>query len=385
MKSRERVLKAINFEEPDRVPIDLGGTTGASGIHLAAYKNLKSALGFPEEEPKCCDVMQQLALVEPEVLEKLHGDVIQLSPVSLESEWTPYPLYRNISPRLPAALNLQKNNGEWVLKNKAGKIFLKPDSSWYFDAQDGLSWFSYEYDLTDEFLDRLRVRAKSLYENTDFAIGANFGGGFGNLGDPEFLMDIITEPEKINEEMDKQCDSLIKKYKLLNEAIGDYVFCFVFANDFGSQNAPMISPETFDSTFKKHYKKFTDWLHTETDVKLFLHSCGAVEPLMESFIEMGVDILNPVQTSANGMEPEKLKEKYGGRIVFWGGGCDTQNVLGFKPQEKLIEHVKERIKIFAPGGGFIFNQVHAIQPAVLPEEIIAMFQTAYEFGKYPVI
>ena len=146
----------------------------------------------------------------------------------------------------------------------------------------------------------------------------------------------------------------------------------------------MMAPELFAERIAPHYRRFTDWLHAETDWKLYLHSCGAIEPLIESLIGAGVDILNPVQTSAEGMDPHLLKKRYGGRIVFWGGGCDTQRILGFASPEEIREHVRERIRIFAPGGGFVFNQVHAIQATVPPEHIEAMLGAARQYGEYPI-
>ena len=198
------------------------------------------------------------------------------------------------------------------------------------------------------------------------------------------MMDLMLEPEKIGDMLAQRCDDLIKKYTLLHQAIGEYTFCIVFADDFGSQNAPMLSPDIFHERIAPHYKKFTSWLHSKTNWKLFLHSCGAIEPLIADIVEMGADILNPVQISATGMDPVKLKEKYGRKIVFWGGGCDTQNILGKADKNTLEEHVKNLIRIFAPGGGFVFNQVHAIQPLVSPEDICAVFETAFKYGQYPI-
>jgi uroporphyrinogen decarboxylase len=133
---------------------------------------------------------------------------------------------------------------------------------------------------------------------------------------------------------------------------------------------------------KPHYRKLCDWIHTHTDWKVFLHCCGSVYNLIPHFIEAGVDILNPVQTSAANMEPARLKEQSGDRLVFWGGGCDTQSVLGNAKPEEIREHVRERLKIFSPGGGYVFNQIHNIQANVPPENILAMFDAAYEFGAY---
>ncbi len=382
MKSRERVLRAVNFQETDRLPVDLGGTTGASGIHVIAYHALKKALGL-DPKVRCGDVMQMLAIVEDEIRERLGLDVVQLSPLSFHKAWAPVPIFDKMGSDLllPAGLDITKGaDASWTLKSRSGASFSKPESSYYFDADDGKGWFSYPYELTDDYLKSLSKNAQELYETTDYAIALNYGGNFGS-SDPDFLMDLIAEPEQVEEALSKKCDALIAKYSLLNDAVGDRCFCIVFADDFGSQAAPMIGPEIFRERIAPHYKRFTDWLHSKTPWKLFLHSCGAIEPLMEDFVVMGVDILNPIQTSANGMDPALLKRKYGGRIVFWGGGCDTQRVLGFKSKEEVAEHVRERVGILATGGGFVFNQVHAIQPTVDAESILAMFDAVRECGR----
>jgi len=384
MTSRERIEKAINFQEPDRVPIDLAGTTGASGIHVLAYDKLQRHLGFPGGRVKCDDLMQQLAVLSPEVRQRLHVDTFPIDLTCVAKRWHACSLYDGLDIRVPIQPDMQQlADGSWLLKDKAGHEFLKPPHSYYFDARDGQSWYSFGIPLTDELLQDLADYTRQLYLGTDLALSAKFGGGFfGNT--PDFLMDLATEPERIDAQNAAQCDALIARYQRLHQAIGKYTFCVIFADDFGTQNAPMISPDMFRERMMPHYRRFTDWLHTHTNWKLFLHSCGAIEPLIESFIEMGVDILNPVQTSANGMDPMLLKQKYGGRIVFWGGGCDTQRVLGFRSPTEVSEHVRERVRIFAPGGGFIFNQVHAIQATVDPESICAMFDTAFDCGRYPI-
>jgi uroporphyrinogen decarboxylase len=385
MTSRERVLKTINFKEPDRVPIDLGGTTGASGIHLLAYNNLKKHLGLTSGIVRCNDIMQQLAVIESEIMQRLHLDVIQIGPTTFSDTWNSYPLYDSLNVQMPGKLDLAKHkDNTWLLKDCSGNKFIKPDTSYYFDAEDGQSWFNFNTDLTDEYLTDLQKNTKALYENTDFALSAKFGAAFGSTADPEFLMALIMEPDRIDDMLGEQCEQAIKQLNLINQAIGEYVFCVVAANDLGTQRSLLLSPDLFRERLMPHHQKYTDWLHTNTDMKYFLHSCGAIEPLIESLIEMGVDILNPIQTSADGMDPVKLKEKYAGRIVFWGGGCDTQHVLGQKSTEELIEHVKERIRIFAPGGGFVFNQVHAIQANISPQDICTIFDAAYQYGEYPV-
>ena len=386
MNSRQRVLTALAFKEADRVPIDLGGTTGASGIHVIACHNLKKYLGIGGPV-KCNDVMQQLTQMEEIIRERLHIDVIQVNALAFHKEWAPLSLHSrpdDMDVLYPAGLDIQtRTDGSRLLKNSAGQRFLMPPGAYYFDAEDGKSWFSWPYDLTDENLAALQRNTRRIYEETDYAIAANFGGNFFSV-EPEFMMDLMLEPEKIGDMLAQRCDDLIKKYTLLHQAIGEYTFCISFADDFGSQNAPMLSPDIFRERIAPHYKKFTSWLHSKTDWKLYLHSCGAIEPLIDSIIEMGTDILNPVQISATGMDPAKLKEKYGRKIVFWGGGCDTQNILGKADKTALEEHVINLIRIFAPGGGFVFNQVHAIQPLVPPEDICTVFETAFKYGQYPV-
>ncbi len=386
MNSRERVWKAVNFEEPDRVPLDLGGSTGAAGIHVLAYDRLRAHLGLPSGRVRCSDVMQQLALVEPEIRDRFDLDVIRIAPETFCETWTPHPLFEGLTVDLPGEPDLARDPEHgWLLRNGAGKEFAMPEGSYYFDARDGRGWYSYAPELTDEYLDYLAERTRALYESTDCALAAGFGGcAFGQADNPDFLMDLAAEPEKVADDLGRACDAAIERWKRLDQAIGPYVFCAVAAMDYGTQRAPMIGPDMFREQIQPHYRRFTDWLHANTALKYFLHSCGAVEPLIESFIEMGVDILNPVQTSADGMDPAELKRKYGGRIVFWGGGCDTQNVLGFKSPEEVADHVRERVRLFAPGGGFVFNQVHAIQATVSPESVCALFDAAREAGAYPV-
>ena len=383
MTSRERVLKAVNFEESDRVPIDLGGSTGASGIHVVAYNNLLEHLGLPTGTVQSNDVMQQLAVVDETVRQRFHTDVLRIDAVTFASDRFSYLLFDGLDVEFPRELDLSRlDDGGWVLRDAAGKRYVKPPDGLYFDAEDGRGWYGFGMPMTDEALDELAQNTRELYESTEFALTAGFGGAFASY-QPDFLMALMTEPARIQDELSRRCDALIEKYRLINEAIGAYTFCVVFADDHGTQNGPMMSPDMFAEQIAPHYKRLADWLHAETDQKLYLHSCGAVEPLIETYIQSGVDILNPVQTSAAGMEPEVLKEKYGGRIVFWGGGCDTQSVLGFSTPEEIAEHVKERVRIFAPGGGFVFNQVHVIQASVPPDQICAMFDAAFEYGSYP--
>jgi uroporphyrinogen decarboxylase len=381
MNSRERVYKVIRFEEPDRVPVDLGGTSGASGIHVIAYRNLKKHLGLPHKVIRSNDAMQQLAMIEPEIMDRLHVDVMQISTALVAENWYDYPLFQDLSVSFPLKLNIKRESDGWLLKDNDGNLYRKPDSSLYFDSTDGCHWYSTDLPLTDENLSALQKKVKDIYESTEYALAGKFGGSFFETN-PEFLMDLMTEQDKVNELLSKRCDQLIEKIKRVNQAFGRYMFCIVFADDFGAQNAPLLSPDIFREMIVPHYKRFSAWLHANTELKLYLHSCGAIMPLLDDIVGMGIDILNPVQTSAAMMDPKVLKAKYGRKIVFNGGGCDTQSVLGFKSKDELEEHVRERLRVFSPGGGFIFNQVHAIQANVSPESILTLFDTVHKSENY---
>ncbi|MBI5831922.1 MAG: hypothetical protein HZB16_06345 [Armatimonadetes bacterium] len=384
MTSRERVLTACAHRQPDRVPIDLGGGSGASGIHVLAYDRLRAHLGLAHGTVRCNDLMQQLAVVEGDIYERFGLDVMAIDGTCVLRDWETYPLFDGLRVELPAGLDLQRQaDGEWRFQDAAGRLYRKPTRSYYFDAADGMGWHNLSPALTDEVLEQIRERAATLYRETDLALTARFGGGFSSHH-PRFLMDLVLEPARVEDELARRCDQLIAHYGRIHQAIGDFTFCAVFADDLGTQQGPMMSPDLFGCAIAPHYRRFTDWLHQHTNWQLHLHSCGAIEPLMATLADVGVDILNPIQTSAAGMDPAELKRKYGHRLTFWGGGCDTQRVLGFASPDEVADHVRERVAILAPGGGFVFNQVHVVQATVDPASIEAMLDTARASGVYPI-
>jgi uroporphyrinogen-III decarboxylase len=197
----------------------------------------------------------------------------------------------------------------------------------------------------------------------------------------EWLMMLLSEKETCHELMGRSVEATIRCLELVNQAAGDYCFAWgIAADDSGTQRGEFINPELWAEMIKPHYARLCDWIHRRTKMKTFFHCCGSIYHLIPHLIEAGVDILNPVQTSAANMDPRRLKEEFEGRIVFWGGGCDTQSVLPGSTPEQVREHVRERLEVFAPGGGFVFNQVHNVQANVPPENVAAMLDAAYEFG-----
>ncbi|MCK5801644.1 MAG: hypothetical protein KAI66_02370 [Lentisphaeria bacterium] len=411
MTSRERVLRTVNFQKADRVPIDLGALK-ASCIGVKAYNRVKAELGI-HDDTRIWDPTFMIASVEEAVLQRFHVDVVPLDISSAEfdlmpdSEWHPKTLYPGAEGLLPPGTRIGTDSeGDWVRLDQDGKptSYHMPREGYYFDdtsfnelgAMIDPSAFQPVTGFSDAQLEALQKRGKFLYDNTDYAM-LGWGGGVCFLGlslitdrlsnvtmglPSEWMIMLMTEKETCHEMMDKSVDASIQCLKQLHDAVGDTCFAWgIAADDSGTQRGEFINPELWAEMIKPHYAKLCDWVHQNTNWKTFLHSCGSIYHLIPHMIEAGVDILNPIQTSAANMEPERLKEEFGGKVVIWGGGCDTQHILPTATPEEVREHVRERLAIFAPGGGYVFNQVHNIQPNVPPENVIAMLDAAYEFGQ----
>jgi uroporphyrinogen decarboxylase len=235
--------------------------------------------------------------------------------------------------------------------------------------------------ISDEDLKFLEMRAKSLYENTDFAIMANYGGNIleaGNTlrGFTRFMMDLARGGAFVEDLIGGIVETQFSNLSLYLEAVGNYVQIIQFGDDLGMQDRPMMSRNMYQKYLMPGHQKLFQHVHQNSTCAVFLHSCGSIYPLIPDLIAAGVDILNPVQTSAKNMDPKQLKDEFGDQITFWGGGCDTQHVLPFAGPDEVAQHVRERVEIFAPGGGFVFNPIHNIQADVPPENIISMFDTA---------
>lgn len=410
MTSRERVLRAVNFQETDRIPIDLGAMK-ASTISVKAYNQLKSILGI-NTVTRIWDPRFMIASVEEEIMRRFHLDVVPLdissavSDIRPDKDWIPMTLYKGAQGIMPPGTKIGSDSeGRWVLldKNSNQTSYRMPREGYYFDdiyfnepgATIDPSRFQPEDGFTDEQLKALQMRGKFLYENTDYAM-LGWGGGVCFLGlslitnrlsnvtmglPSEWMVMLMNEKETCHEMMDKLVEASIKCFSQLHDAVGDYCFAWgIASDDSGTQRSEFISPELWAEMIKPHYSKLCAWIHQNTSWKTFLHSCGSIYHLIPHMIEAGVDILNPIQTSAANMEPTRLKKEFGGKIVFWGGGCDTQNILPNASPEEIREHVRERLSIFKPGGGFVFNQVHNIQPNVPAENIVAMLDAAYEYS-----
>ena len=407
MTSRERVAKALNFEKPDRVPIDLGAMR-ASGIAAVAYEKLKKRIGL-DSPIKLIDSMQLLAEVETQVLEHFHIDVMPLDvsmgvwPLSQASEGVEKRLFSGTQVYFRPGTNIREEpNGDWLLCDEKGECFAgMPKDGHYFDfrrptmaGQIDPDKFKPRDTIPDEELQAIQTLSNHLYTNTDKAI-LGWGGSISLMGLSALLSDnitqgsldvwlamLMTEKQTANEMMGRAVDASIKCLSQYNQAMGNYCTIWgVASDDAGTQRSELISPDLFSEMIKPHYKRLCDWVHANTNWKTFLHSCGCIHDYIEHWIEAGIDVLNPVQISASKMEPTGLVEEFGGRVVFWGGGCDTQKILPLGTPEEIREHVRKNIKTFNSKGGYVFTQVHNIQPDVPVENIEAMLEAAYEFGK----
>ena len=403
MTSRERVQAVLAGNEPDRVPIDCGGTeeTGLTGI---AYNSLKRHIGLTGGRTRIFHVYMQLADVEEPVRERFAGDVVRLS---FEAKrWKQGELADGSACEVPEGWNtVRMPDGSEALMGADGKPLIKrlPGAAWFspigpicpliqepgdiakYDQLlrmlDRSPWF-------DETLDDLVARARQIREQTDYAIAGVFGGHIyaqAQLirGIDNFMCDLLADETLARALMDNLAEWHIEEFERYCAALAPYLDIVCVADDLGAQQGPQLDPEMFRKVVKPYMGKLYGFMKKRMNgAKLFLHSCGSVYQLIPDFIEMGVDILNPVQVSAADMDSKRLKAEFGDDIIFWGGGCDTQNVLPNGSVEDVREEVKRRVDDFASGGGFVFTQVHNIQPGVPPENIVAMFDTALEAGTY---
>jgi len=239
--------------------------------------------------------------------------------------------------------------------------------------------------LSNQRLDRLHARARSLYEETDYAILGGFGGNILEAGQflrgwEQFMMDLAADPEFTHAMLGRLTEWHLANLERYLDAVGDHIQIIQMGDDLGTQIATQLSPAMYREYVKPCHKAIYRYVREHSDVAVFLHSCGSIYQLIPDLIEAGVEILNPVQTSAANMDPRRLKDEFGDRLAFWGGGCDTQTVLPAATPEEIREHVRERMEIFKPGGGFVFNQIHNVQPNVPPENVVAMLDAAYEFA-----
>lgn len=399
MNSRERVLLAINHREPDRVPIDLGGTR-QSGIAAASYHRLKQLLHL-STPTRVFDAFQMLSEVERPIRERFGADVIGLYRPSVafgirNENWKPWHLFDGTPVEMPGDFHpVTEACGDVVLVRDGKPIARMPENGFYFDrletypgaAHVDLRTFHPPL-LPEEDCEFYRQQSEALYQNTDLAIVAPLGPpyelfyGLGTGGFESWIVTFATEGDYVAELYEILITAWLENLRRFVDAVGDRVQILQICDDFGTQQAPFLSVKMFRERLLPFYRRGMDWIHQHTNMKVMLHSDGALYPLIPSLIEMGVDILNPIQTSAHGMDPVRLKAEFGDRLTFWGGSLDCQQTLPFGSPDQVAREVKEHVGVLKPGGGYVFAPVHNIQAGVPPENIVTMFDTALAEGPY---
>jgi len=385
MTSLERVRAALEHREADRVPFDLGGSI-LTGIHERAYVRLRQHLGLPPVTPVIEDCIQGLARVDEDVRDRLGVDV------------------RGINPGLPAGATLAVEDigayerlvDEWGIE-------------WHRPKPDGLYFDMRGHPLANiasvEELDRLfrypdpedRTRYHGMAEaarrimreeRSAYILGRNAPGVFEialwTRGFAPFFRDMLSNPSLAGALLDRVTEVKMRYWEIILEAVDRDVLVVSEADDLSTQSGPMISPALYRKMVKPRHARLFGHIRriARAKVHIFYHSCGAIRAFMPDLIEVGVDILNPVQVSAEGMDSGGLKRDFGADVTFWGGGVDTQAVLPKGTPAQVREEVRRRVDDFAPGGGFVFAAVHNIQADVPPQNIMAMWEAYRECADY---
>jgi hypothetical protein len=418
MNSRERVIASINHQQPDCVPLDLGACA-TSGMHVTSVYLLRQALQLdpPGTPVKVTEPYQLLGEIKPDLIDALGVDVLPLpGPRTMfgfpNADWKPWTFFNGTPLLVPEGFNTEPEpSGEILMypegdrsvppsgKMPAGGFFFdsiprqQPIDEDHLDPLDNLEEFG---PISAADLEYFAREADRLYQQTDKAVLANFGGtAFGDIAlvpgpwlkNPrgirdvaEWYMSTASRRGYVHKIFERQCEIGLENLQKIHAVVGEKVQAvFVSGTDFGAQTGPFISPKSYRELFQPYHKAVNSWIHKNTDWKTFIHSCGSVVKLLPDFIESGFDILNPVQTSAAGMDPLELKTQFGDRLVFWGGGIDTQHTLPFGTPQEIRSQVQERMKIFGMGGGFIFNPIHNVQAQTPIENLRALYAAVKEF------
>jgi uroporphyrinogen decarboxylase len=382
MTSRERLLKALDHDVPDRVPIDLGGNQ--TGIHKNAYAGLARALGLPAEAP-IMDAVQQLARPSEAVLERFHVDTRYVAAGPAES-WKGGIVQATRDGRLWHDLT-----DEWGVRWS-----MPDDQSLYMDISRHPLAGATIRDLADYPWPKgndpsrfagLRERALELRQRTPYAVISGISGVVYETcwylrGLEQWFIDLKTDPAFCAALLDRTLTFWLDWFRLFLVEAGDVVDVIMIGDDLGGQGGPLFDPKIYRELVKPRHERLVWHIRRGTSAKIWYHTCGSCLAFIPDLIDNGIEILNPVQTSARGMEVVDLKRRFGHELVFWGGGCDAQRVLARGTAAEVAAEVRRNLAAFMPGGGYVFAGIHNIQGEVPPENVIALFDTAYEYGFY---
>lgn len=420
LNSRQRILTACAHREPDLLPVDFGGFF-QTGIHVSIVYQLRQALGLdaPGTPVKVVEVYQMLGEIAPDLRAALGVDTVNLHgtgtmfgfPQTEFKEWrlpdgTPVLVPRDFNTQCEANGDLLQWPGGDRSVPPSGRM---PEGGSFFDAivrQEPLDEAKLDpADNTEEFkrqpeseLTYYGALAEELYQTTELALVCTFGGlTFGDIALvpapflkrprgirdlEEWYMSTVSRPGYIQAVFERQTEVAIDNLTRLHAAVGERPAVIqTNGTDFGTQNGPFCSVAKYRELYLPYQKRVNGWIHRHTKWKTLMHCCGGIAPLLDSVVEAEFDILNPVQCSAKGMDPSTLKQRYGDQLVFWGGGVDTQRVLPFGNPQEVRDQVRERVEIFAPGGGFVFSTIHNVVAQTPLANVLAMFEVLQEYRK----
>lgn len=413
MTSRQRALEALNHRMPDRTPRDFG-STGTTGLSASLIFRLRRELGLPEKPINIYCPYQMLGEVDEDLQDRLGCDFVSTWPMNnlIGFDNTPvksFTMNDGTPVVVPGDFNTEyEPDGRLFQYARGDRNYppscVMPKGGFYFDStvrskpvedddtlnvEDNLEEFVL---LDDETLRRIETDTTTLYDKTERALVSSGPGGTGlgdiafvpgpMLSDPKGVREItdwymspLIRPDYIKEVFDRQTDIAVENLKLFYQAVGNKIAVISLCGaDFGSQNGPMMSVDVFAECYLPYYRKMTDWIHANTEWKVFKHCCGAIEPLIPLLIEAGFDILNPVQITAAGMDSRILKQKYGNKVTFWGGGVSTQSTLPYGTPEEVKDEVRRQVSILGEGGGYVFNTIHNAQSDVPARNFLAMIE-----------
>jgi hypothetical protein len=412
--SKKNFLKTINHQQPDRVVVDFG-STAVTGIHVLIVEKLREYYGLEKKPVKVVEPYQMLGEIDSDLMREIDIDVIGLfgskNMFGVPNEnWRVHKTLWGQEVLFPGSFNYTYNSNGDILMYAEGDTSqppsaMMPKTGYFFDAlnrqkqiddstlkvEDNLEEFG---NITDNDLLYWQTQVNAI-DSDNKAVVASLGGtALGDIalvpalqlknpkgirGVEDWYISTLMREDFVKELYDRQTDIAIENLKKLHGVIGNKIdVVFTCGTDFGTQNSTFCSPETYDRVWMPYYRKVNDWIHQNTNWKTFKHSCGAVESLMINFIESGFDIINPVQINASGMDPKILKKKYGDKLVFWGGGVDTQGAFAFGTPDQVKEQVKSQCSILNENGGFVFNTVHNIQANVPFKNVVAMLEALRE-------
>jgi uroporphyrinogen-III decarboxylase len=418
MTSKERILAAINHQQPDRVPIDFGASF-ITGIHCSVVQNLRRHYGLEDHPVKVCEPYQMLGLIEDDLKNAIGVDTTSIFPNRTifgfaNENWkpwrTPWGQHVLVSEHFEVD---ERSDGTFIYAQgdrSAPPSAHMPSTGYFFDTIIRQKEIDEDNPVLEDNLEEFGAMAPQeeaywreqaeLLRGSDRAVVTHLNGT--SLGDialvpapflpqpkgirdiASWYMTVASNPEFVGRIFDRQVGFAIDNMRRLKDIAGDVIdVVVVCGTDFGTQASSFCSRETYDGLWKERYRRINDWIHANTTWKTFKHTCGAVESFIPNLIESGFDILNPVQCSAKGMDPKLLKERHGDRITFWGGGVNTQKTLPFGTADEVRAEVLSRCEVFSAGGGFVFDAIHNVQALTPTGNFVAMIDAVKEFNGRP--